>query len=310
MSLTPDPTNAGDQPAQPAQETTPAIEGVIAPPTADETRDLITDLLGLSDTKAKDVTPSSDATPPTGEPVKEEPTPDKKDIVKEEVPPITEGGSTEDSAVTELRNQLNEQAKKDLEKVDTPEVKEEKKEEPPTPEPEKKDEPVPDNIQNMLAITPDEYDKVMDGEKGFNEVFTKKVATYVGAVEKRLIEKNEARITSLIKTIPTTIGDNVRVLVDLRLATQRFYDRNQDLEQFRPIVSMVGNEMMAKNPDKPLHEVFGLIEEEVRKRLKLPKPAQQGVQPVRPAFARPVGGRKPEPEALTGQQKEIADTLF
>jgi hypothetical protein len=95
-------------------------------------------------------------------------------------------------------------------------------------------------------------------------------------------------------------------MIDLKSANDRFYARNKDLEDFRPFVSLVGNEVMAKNPNKPLDEIFVDVEKEVRKRLKLPTPGGNG-QPRTPAFVTPSGNRKPQAPTLTGKKAEIAE---
>jgi long-chain-fatty-acid--CoA ligase ACSBG len=283
----------------------------------DDLQKEIADLLGVPETKVDDVKQQEEEQPKEEEPAKEE-KPPKKEQEKEPVVPDEDVEEKEeekepekeeeeeekpDDELTTFRSQLNDMAKKSLgiEEQETPK-KEDKKEA--TPVEEKRVETPSTPIEKRLELSEEEFNSAMESEKGFNKTMLPKLANLVEERAKSIVEN---RITDLLRTLPSSMSEMIRTVVDLRFATQQFYERNKDLKDFRPFVSMVGNEVMSKNPDKSLDEAFVLIEQEVRKRLKLSTPG--AAKPAKPAFVNTRGARKPQPPKLEGIRAEIADFI-
>jgi hypothetical protein len=288
-------------------------------------RNEIADLIGIPDTKAgevveqpkvedKPVEPiveekkSEEPKPPEGEKESEPEVPHKVDEEEAKEAETEEEGEKEepDEDLTSFRKQLNEMALKSIGPDES--VAEKKKDEKPAAEvvEKKADERPSIPMDKKLELSEEEFDTAISGRKGFNDVVLSRVDKVVEERAKAVVEN---RITDLIRTLPGSIGDMVRTIVDLRIATHQFYDRNKDLKDFRPFISLVGNEIMAKNPDKSIDEVFVLVEQEVRKRLRLSPREVVGQKVQKPAFVNSVRSRKPQPQKLDGLKAEIADLL-
>lgn len=155
-----------------------------------------------------------------------------------------------------------------------------------------------------LQITEEEYNEAMTSVAKFNDVVMKKAAAYT-----------EGRVQEVLRSLGNTVAPMVQQVVDIRIAASDFYLSNPDLREFKPFVGMVANEIFAKNPDKPLDELFNITGKEVRKRLKLQKPtgsASMGIErKPSPAVVAPGrrSTRKPEPPKLTGMEDEINTML-
>lgn len=208
----------------------------------------------------------------------------------------------------EMRKQMNEMAKSQLgvtEKVEKEDVEsgKEKVVEKPVEKVEKeeveKEPPAVDDIR----INEDEFGRAIESVDGFNAVLEK--------VNKIVESRNQQFNHTIIKALPKVINGVVEEIVDLRMAASDFYRMNEDLIPFKPLCSVVANELSAKNPGKEPDELFSMVGEEVRKRLKLNKSARNSAKTKKrsPAVVNEKSAREPEPPELTGMQAEIDEIL-
>jgi hypothetical protein len=115
-----------------------------------------------------------------------------------------------------------------------------------------------------------------------------------------------------LRAMPEVVRSNVVQQQSLYEETKKFYDENPDLAQFKGAVAVVAQEILAKEPELQLKDLFPKVEEEARKRLTLVKTAQQTTstkaqeRTAKPAFAKTGSGpRGPAKPDLSELQREI-----
>lgn len=96
--------------------------------------------------------------------------------------------------------------------------------------------------------------------------------------------------------------------ISLMRAVESFYQENADLKPFQNVVGAVANEIVAKEPQLGIAEVFQRAEQESRRRLGLKKKVVDNAiaQARKPAFAKVGGSRKPGVPKLGGIKADIA----
>lgn len=192
--------------------------------------------------------------PPTEE-QKEEP---PKDEEKKEEPPAEEKKEEEkeppvdpkDKEINELRAKI---AEFEAKKLDVPKD-EPKKEEA------KKDEPPPSAQTEIDFVEDLDLDDLSRDPKELNKVLNRTVQE---AVRKA--------VESTLKSIPDVVRNNVEIVNTLREASERFYNTNSDLKEFKKVVAVVFEEIAAANPGDSLEDVMSKAGAEARKRLGLVK---------------------------------------
>ena len=186
---------------------------------------------------------------------KKEETKEEEEEEKEEETEEEEEEEDTESILETSRNYMNEMAKTLLnkkygeEKAEPPEKKEEKKEKP------SEEKPSPLDI----TLSEDEWEEALRSKDGFEKVMSK------------FVKASLSKINDLQKDIPKTVNNIATQIITIRSATRDFYRQNPDLVPFKPFVGVVADKILAENPDKDIEDVFGLVEKEVRDKLKLRK---------------------------------------
>jgi hypothetical protein len=157
--------------------------------------------------------------------------------------------------VEELRAQIGElAAKKEPEKEPEPEPKAEKEPESSTTQTE----------QNFLDQF--DFDEVTSDPKEFN-----KLLNYV--YNKATADTREKLSENVLRSIPEIVRTNIATINNLKAASEKFYQENEDLQPFKKVVAAVFEEVASENPDKEFNDLLGQVAEESRKRLALHKKA-------------------------------------
>ena len=141
-------------------------------------------------------------------------------------------------------------------------------------EPATKSEPVKEEeVESIdfLSDVDDVYDLVMDKER-----FNKLLNTVYQQGRKQTSE-------SLLRQLPDIVRHNVQLLVGLQQAAQTFYTENPDLKPHAKTVAEVYEVLASENPDMTVEELFGLLSNKVRERLKLRKKVTEHT-PTKPAL--------------------------
>ena len=111
-------------------------------------------------------------------------------------------------------------------------------------------------------------DLTRDPEK-FNELLNSVLKKGMDLARGITIKGNE----NVLKSIPDIVKSNIAIVTNLKKASDKFYEDNEDLKPWKQAVASVFEEVSAKNPDKGIEENLKLVGDEVRTRLKLKKEA-------------------------------------
>jgi hypothetical protein len=183
-----------------------------------------------------------------------------------DAPPAEE--KPEDDA-TELRKQVNELAAQ-LAAAKNPQ-----------PQPQEGQEPAAGNGP-IEFINQDEFDGLFSDRAKLNE---------------KLTTVFNAAVQQAVQAIPQIAASQVDWRIYTVTARERFYQANPDLVQYDTYLGQVINQLAAKDPSKPFHELLSDAEPIVRQQLRLPKQQaadQPGALPqrteVRPRAALPTAG--------------------
>ena len=124
----------------------------------------------------------------------------------------------------------------------------------------------------------------------------------------------------VLRTIPDIVKTNITMMTNLKKASDKFYNDNEDLEPFKKVVSAVFEDVAAENPDKRFDEILGKVAGESRKRLGLQRKAEdtnknktknKGKSPRLPRKKGKAGQatNKPNTEPLQDELDEMNKTL-
>jgi hypothetical protein len=156
----------------------------------------------------------------------------------------------------------------------------------------------PIDEQDFLSgMDEDLYDTLNDKSK-LNKLLN---AVYQAGVKTSRSQTSE----SVLRQIPSVVRNNVETYVVLTEATRKFYDENPDLKPYAKQVAEVYESVAGTSPEKTIAEVFGMLGDEARTRLKLQKAAVKPAPPNLPPGTkgkRAGGQSKPE---LSGMMAEI-----
>lgn len=199
----------------------------------------------------------SEEEPPAEEPPKEElPIKDPPSEEPPVEPPEEEPPPEPDPDLDQLRKD-NEELRKRIDEMSTPE---------PEPKPDEPKEPKSEPLDEIDFIGDAEVDDITRDPKEFNKLLNKVFAQGVDTTRKTLGE-------GILRSIPDIVKNNVATVINLRKASDEFYDKNEDLRPFKKVVAAVFEEVAAENPDRKFDEILGDVGIEVRKRLELHKKA-------------------------------------
>jgi hypothetical protein len=140
----------------------------------------------------------------------------------------------------------------------------------------------------------------------------KTLNTALNALFKDAVAKSKSvTVEEVYKGLPDIVKHNIGVHTALAAMTKKFYADNEDLIPFKQSVAVIAEEIIAKNPDWKLEEVFNETEKVSRARLNLKKQIQKQErgQKKDPKFAKTPGGRKgptkKKPEVTNSMQAQI-----
>lgn len=230
--------------------------------------------------------------PPEGE---AEPEPEE-----EETPPDGDGLSEADL----LRQQLNNLAGilqshgiNPSEVLGQAEADSSSPEQPPAAPPVTPQAPVQPQAQSPIPfeIAEDEFENMLEDRNLFNQVFQRAI---------------QASSQNSNQSLMPAIAQQVQTQVALQGAVQEFYGAHKDLAPHRQFVSLVTQELIAKNPEWTLDKVFTETATETRKRLGIKAEQQPRQTTRRPGLARSTTRPAPQAEPqLQGVEAELADLL-
>ena len=198
----------------------------------------------------------------------------------------------------ELRNKL---AEFESTKTKTPKTKA-----PSTDAPIIEEDFVKDIDLDEVTREPSAFNKLL------NKIYTKAIQTVRGETKKA---KEET-----LQTIPDIVVNKIELQKSLKEMSDRFYNKNKDLEPFKRVVGVVFEELAAENPKAKYNEVLEKVGVETRKRLGL-KEHKVEVKPKSksddesdpPPLPRKKGGRvtqpKPGSDSVISQIDEMNKTL-
>jgi hypothetical protein len=132
----------------------------------------------------------------------------------------------------------------------------------------------------------------------------------------RIAERIQQRTREeILRELPRTIHAQVAHQVHVNQLAHDFFKANQDLLPHLDYVTFVGAQIEARHPDWSYEQVLSETEQATRAGLNLAKKPLMAAPPApagegrRPAFARPSGGRVPEPTPLSAREQMIADLI-
>lgn len=201
--------------------------------------------------EAKESEDSKEPEEPKGTEEPEGPTEPAESAVTEESStesPATEAPKEELSleSLTEENRKLREKLSERLSAVDTK-------------EPEKPAE-VPTTPVDFIGD--EDVDDLVRDKESFNKLLNQVYSKGISDTRTTLTE-------GVLRTIPDIVKTNVKVMTDLREASDKFYDTNKDLAPFKRVVSAVFEEVASSNPDKNYTELLDDVAKETRNRLEL-----------------------------------------
>lgn len=164
-----------------------------------------------------------------------------------------------------------------------------------------------EDLENATKIVDSE---VFKDDAAFDEVFDKREK-----MNEALTRVQQTSIQAMLRAIPGIINKVIPQYVQLYQKTMDFYKANEDLKPHTKFVGQVTNDIISKNPQYSMDDLFKELGDEVRKRLGLKKKAEdkgkQEQQQRRPAFGKTGGVRQQrgQQERLTGVDKEIDSML-
>lgn len=149
------------------------------------------------------------------------------------------------------------------------------------------------------------FDEVFKSHQNFNALLTAVVS----------VAREQA-----LRVLPQLTQQMVEQKVTLQMAAKEFFTENKDLLPYRAFLASLSNEIESKEPNLSLEELFQKINEEGRKRLRLPKGSQgagtqmiqnKETKTVNPGFVSGGGksGNRGSSTPLTGMDKDIMDLI-
>lgn len=149
-------------------------------------------------------------------------------------------------------------------------------------------------------VTSEEFEEVLTDAGKFNTLLNKVYSLGQSSVQGVREE--------VLTGIPSMVNKLVSEQSRLQGLVQDFYNKNNDLLQYRSYVGVVANELQGQHPEWEVAKLFEETEGEVRKRLKVIKaaPKEEGIK--KPSFANPPKSRKPA-SAVSPTQQEINEMI-
>lgn len=135
----------------------------------------------------------------------------------------------------------------------------------------------------------------------------KEVITGLVSYVKQIADPQRMRETLLLDmpAVARSIADQRFTML---MAVKEFYDDNQDLKPYMPVVGSVVNDIVAKDPQLTLAEVLERTEKEARRRLGIRKSINAtdvAANRGKPAFAKSSSTRRPGAPKLDGIKEDI-----
>jgi len=160
-----------------------------------------------------------------------------------------------------------------------------------------KDEPKRFELDDEDFLADLEVEDISEmGKESFNKILNK--AYKSGAAK---------AYEAALKDMPNLIRSSLQQQMVLYEAANRFYSDNPDLVDWKSQVTLVAEELLAKNPDWRIDKLFTETEQETRKRLSLPKKGggEKGKVTKPALMGKPKGGTPKEAPKASPLQAEI-----
>lgn len=193
--------------------------------------------------------PTTDA-PVIDDPKTDPPATEEPKLKSKEEEPKTSAPTTEAPAESDEKDQVIADLRTRLEEKETPKSK------PPTTE-----APVVFKDHDFLGET--DIEDITSDPAELNKLMNK--------IYQQAVKDTRSEIT--VRT-PELVRSNMEVFTEIKEATDKFYEANEDLGQFRRVVSAVFDDLRIKAPDKKYDELLNDVATESRIRLGLQKPTE------------------------------------
>jgi len=207
-----------------------------------------------------------------------------------------------DKLIESLRTKLAE-AESSKDTKDTKDVEDDK-------DKDNKDDEPPLTFEDQDFVGELDIEELIRDPKEFNKMLN-------SIYQKAVTDTRKVLGEGVLRSIPDIVKTNIAVMTNLKNASEKFYEDNEDLVPFKKVVAAVFEEVASENPDKKYDEVLSEVGTEVRKRLDLQKKAvkkdvdDKGGAPKLPRRKGKSGEPDNKPD-LTPMQEELAsmnDTL-
>jgi len=254
--------------------------------------------------------PEPDPTPvpdPDHEPVpKSEPEPKPEPTPEPDPTPSPEPEPEPVPRTVEELEEINDKLRKEINDLSDPKPIPEPT---PTPDPTPAPEPEPDlKLEEQDFIGELDIEELIRDPKEFNKLLNTLYQKAVTDTRKVLGE-------GVLRSIPDIVKTNIAVMSNLKKASDKFYEDNEDLKPFKKVVGAVFEDLSSQSPEKKFDELLADVGDEVRKRLDLQKVATkkptEGTPPKLPRKKGKSGEpeNKPELSPLLDDIAKMNDTL-
>lgn len=159
-------------------------------------------------------------------------------------------------------------------------------------------------VSNLDFLGQDDHISILESREKFNGILNKVATVAYNAAVMAAQER-------ILRQIPSVVETAANQQLQIKDIVGRFYEKNKDLEAYRPAVSMAAINLHNHNPNMPLEELLSKAADETRKvlRIRPGTPTRQRV-PAQPVGSGRVGNdRTYRPTNLSEQEQQILDIL-
>jgi len=167
-----------------------------------------------------------------------------------------------------------------------------------------KEEPIKFEEQDFVGEL--DIEELVHDPKEFNKLLN-------NIYQKAVTDTRQILGEGVLRSIPDIVKTNIGIMTNLKKASEKFYEDNEDLKPFKKVVAAVFEEITSEHPDKKYDEVLNEVGDEVRKRLDLKKESvkkkgvdDKGNPPKLPRKSGKAGDSKDNKPDLSPLQDDIA----
>lgn len=258
---------------------------------SDTTTDAAADVVEEPQVEAPEVQESAPESqdPREREAVQQPTTVEEQEAEQEEIPPGTEDMTPRERAMLLQLQTITAEVNELKAKAGAPPVQDQ--------EPE---------VQEFNFMEGLDVDEVLSTAEGLNSLMN---AVY----RKGIIDASKMSAENVMRRLPETIMTTTARQRDMNAIVEGWYERNQDLKPYGPLLVRVTQEIANDNPNLTPNQVFDQAGARVRTMMKLQTPTKEVVKPKvapakRPAFVGQRGSR-PQASGLQGLVGEIDELI-